>query len=167
MQTAIAALARFPDELERSFLAIPPSHRDWAPASWEGVPSEPYTAIGQLCHVRDIEIDGYQCRFRRLLDEESPFLPGVDGDRLLIERRYAGSDPAEVLAAIRTARAHTLALLDGLDAAQLRRRGEFEGYGAVTVRAMVHYLCSHDQQHLAGLQWLAGKIASQDAGVLG
>jgi hypothetical protein len=22
----------------------------------------------------------------------------------------------------------------------------------------VHYLCSHDQQHLSGLQWLLGKI---------
>jgi hypothetical protein len=34
----------------------------------------------------------------------------------------------------------------------------FEGYGPVTLRALVHYLCSHDQQHLAGLQWLLGKI---------
>jgi hypothetical protein len=23
----------------------------------------------------------------------------------------------------------------------------------------VHFLCSHDQQHLAGLQWLLGKLA--------
>ncbi|ONO51272.1 damage-inducible protein DinB, partial [Burkholderia cenocepacia] len=23
---------------------------------------------------------------------------------------------------------------------------------------LVHYLCSHDQQHLAGMQWLLGKI---------
>jgi hypothetical protein len=22
----------------------------------------------------------------------------------------------------------------------------------------VHYLCSHDQQHLAGMQWLLGQI---------
>jgi hypothetical protein len=28
----------------------------------------------------------------------------------------------------------------------------------VTLRALVHYLCSHDQQHLAGLQWLLGKL---------
>ena len=28
----------------------------------------------------------------------------------------------------------------------------FEGYGPVTLAALVHYLCSHDQQHLAGLQ---------------
>ena len=38
---------------------------------------------------------------------------------------------------------------------------QFEGYGPLTLRALVHYLCSHDQQHLAGLQWLLGKIESQ------
>ncbi len=52
----------------------------------------------------------------------------------------------------------TLALLRSLDESQLRRRARFEGYGPVTLRALVHYLCSHDQQHLAGLQWLLGKI---------
>ena len=41
---------------------------------------------------------------------------------------------------------------------QLSRTGEFEGYGSLTVRGLVHYLCSHDQQHLAGMQWLLGKI---------
>ncbi len=30
--------------------------------------------------------------------------------------------------------------------------------GPTTLRGLVHYLCSHDQQHLAGLQWLLGKI---------
>jgi hypothetical protein len=33
----------------------------WKPASWDGVPSEAFTAIEQVCHVRDIEIEGYRC----------------------------------------------------------------------------------------------------------
>jgi len=45
-------------------------------------------------------------------------------------------------------------------AAELERRAVFEGYGWVTVRGLIHYLCSHDQQHLAGLQWLLGKMES-------
>jgi hypothetical protein len=31
----------------------------------------------------------------------------------------------------------------------------------------VHYLCSHDQQHLAGLQWLLGKIDASRAASAG
>ena len=58
----------------------------------------------------------------------------------------------------RAARATTLALLRGLDACSCERPAVFEGYGPVTLRGLVHYLCSHDQQHLSGLQWLLGKI---------
>jgi hypothetical protein len=58
----------------------------------------------------------------------------------------------------RAARAATLALLRGLDDRDLARRADFEGYGPVSLRSLVHYLCSHDQQHLAGLQWLLGKV---------
>jgi hypothetical protein len=34
---------------------------------------------------------------------------------------------------------------------------------ALTLRSLVHYLCSHDQQHLAGLQWLLGQIEALPA----
>ena len=59
----------------------------------------------------------------------------------------------------RRARAHDSRCSARSIAAQLERAAVFEGYGPVTLRALVHYLCSHDQQHLAGLQWLLGKIA--------
>jgi len=38
--------------------------------------------------------------------------------------------------------------------------GGFAEYGALTLRGLLHYLRSHDQQHLACLHWLAGKAAS-------
>ncbi len=157
----LAALADFPAQLAAHFSAFPVALRDWTPDSWEGVPSEPYSAIAQLCHVRDIEIDGYQLRFARVLREAFPYLPPVDGDALAISRGYAQADAATVLDEIRTARAQTLELLRSLDEVQLARTANFDGYGAVTLRALVHYLSSHDQQHLSGLQWLLGKIESQ------
>ena len=156
----LAALRAFPDQLEAHFSAFAPAFQRWAPASWEGVPSEALTALEQLCHVRDIEVDGYQVRIRRTLAESTPTLPSIDTDALVVERRYADQDPARVLAAFRTARAQTLALLAGVTEAQLARTAVFEGYGPLTLRSLVHYLCSHDQQHLAGLQWLLGKAAA-------
>lgn|GEM_PF-2830252 len=44
--------------------------------------------------------------------------------------------------------------------AQLQRRADFDGYAPLSLRALVHYWSSHDQQHLAVLQWLLGKIES-------
>ncbi len=75
----LKALAQFPQQLEGFYDAIPHEYKLWAPASWEGIPSERLTALEQICHVRDIEIEGYQVRFRRAHLEENPFLPSIDG----------------------------------------------------------------------------------------
>jgi hypothetical protein len=154
----LQAMADFPRQLEQFYDAIPQSHKDWTPPSWEGIPSENFTAIAQICHVRDIEIDGYQVRIQRTLSEASPVLESLDGYVLEKERDYAAADAQEVLMAFRAARIKTMVMLSGVTPQQLDRTAEFEGYGALTLRSLVHYLCSHDQQHLAGLQWLIGKI---------
>lgn len=155
------ALAAFPAQLAAHFAAFAVGERHWAPRSWGGVPSEALTAIEQVCHVRDIEIEGYQARIRRTLAEDAPFLPSIDTDALARDRGYGNEDADAALAAFRQARTGTLRLLEGLTPTQLARPAHFEGYGDVTLRSLVHFLCSHDQQHLAGLQWLLGKLRAQ------
>jgi hypothetical protein len=152
------ALAAFPEQLESHYAAVPPEFKRWKPLSWDGVPSEPFTAIEHVCHVRDIEIDGYHARFQRALNEINPTLVSIDGAALAEERSYATSSADEAFAVFREARARTVQLISGLDPEQLARVAVFEDYGSLTVRSLAHYLCSHDQQHLAGLQWLLGRI---------
>lgn len=154
----IDALENFPAQLEAHYAAIPAEFKNWAPSSWDGVPSEPFTAIEQVCHVRDIEVDGYHVRFQRTLTESNPLLVAIDSEAVAKQRTYAMADPGSVFAAFRRARAKTVALISGLTPEQLNRPAVFEGYGPLTLRSLVHYLCSHDQQHLAGLQWLLGKM---------
>jgi hypothetical protein len=161
--TTLQALQDFPQQLEAHYAAIPAGFEHWAPPSWEGVPSEPFTAIEQVCHVRDIEVEGYHVRFRRTLQETNPLLVSLDSERLARERLYGSADAQAALAAFRQARAQTVALIRQLSTEQLDRTAVFEGYGPLTLRSLVHYLCSHDQQHLAGLQWLRGKIAAARA----
>jgi DinB superfamily len=156
--TTLSALANFPHQLEAFYTAIPAEFENWAPSSWEGIPSEPFTPIAQICHVRDIEIDGYHVRFQRTLNELNPTLTTIDGDTLAIERSYATSTAVEVFAAFRAARTKTVKLISEWSPEELARTAVFDGYGTVSLRSLVHYLCSHDQQHLAGLQWLLGKI---------
>jgi hypothetical protein len=155
----LEALRDFPDRLERSFAVVPQPLRHWAPASWDGVPSEALTAVEQVCHVRDIENEGYQIRFRRLLQEDDPLLASLDGYALAQQLGYAQSDPAEALAVFRSARLRTLGLLQEFKPSQWQRRGRFEGT-PVTILGLAHLLCSHDQQHLAGLQWLLARMSS-------
>jgi hypothetical protein len=156
----LAALESFPAELEKHYAAFPAEFVNWAPPSWDGVPSEPFSAIEQICHVRDIEIEGYHVRFSRTLNEDQPLLPSIDSEAVARERSYDKADAARVFAEFRAARAVTVSLLRCLDESKLDRGATFEGYGPVSLRGLVHYLCSHDQQHLAGLQWLLGKLDS-------
>lgn len=160
----LAALEAFPDQLEAHYAAVPAQFKHWSPASWEGVPSEALTALEQVCHVRDIEVEGYHVRLRRTLAEAHPTLASLDTDALVKERRYAQANAQEVLASFRAARAETVRLIRGLQPAQFERTAVFEGYGSLTLRSLVHYLCSHDQQHLAGLQWLLGKMDASRVG---
>jgi hypothetical protein len=157
----LEALAAFPEQLAAHYALVPAEFKSWAPGSWAGIPSEELTAIEQLCHVRDIEIEGYQARFRRTLAEVAPVLPSLDTDALARHRRYGAASAADVLTSFRAARAETVMLLESLTREQFQRPATFEGYGPVTLLGLVHYLCSHDQQHLAGMQWLLGKIASE------
>jgi hypothetical protein len=158
--TTLNALKAFPRQLEAYYAAIPAGFENWRPESWMGIPSEPFTPIEQICHVRDVEIEGYHVRFLRTLQESNPSLPDLAGEALARERSYATADSAQVLATFREARARTLALISGLTDAELARIAEFDGV-PTTLRALVHYLCSHDQQHLAGLQWLLARIESR------
>jgi hypothetical protein len=161
------ALAAFPQQLEAHYAAIPAEFKHWAPPSWDGVPSEPFTAIEQVCHVRDIEIEGYHVRLHRTLNEINPTLASIDSEALAKARSYATANAGEAFSDFREARAKTISVITGLSAEQLNRTAEFEGYGPLSLRSLVHYLCSHDQQHLAGLQWLLGKIEASRVQVRG
>ena len=88
----LSALEAFPLALEQHYAAFPAQFVHWAPASWAGVPSEPFTAIEQICHVRDIEIEGYQLRFQRTLREHSPLLPSIDSEAVAKTRNYGNAD---------------------------------------------------------------------------
>jgi hypothetical protein len=156
----LKSLESFPQRLEDCFAQFQVAARNWRPMSWEGIPSERLTAIEQLCHVRDIERDGYHLRIRRTLAEESPVLEDIPGEPLAVERRYFEADAADVLADFRGARAETIALVSELSAAQLQRIAIFEG-APVALGNLLHFLCSHDNQHLAGLHWLLAKMNRQ------
>jgi hypothetical protein len=153
----LASLSDFPRQLEAYYAQVPGDFKNWRPPSWEGIPSEPFTPIEQVCHVRDIEVDGYHVRFRRTLQEPNPELMTLDGESLARDRRYAAANAAKVFTAFRLARARTIELISKLSSQELARTAQFEGR-SLTLRSLVHYLCSHDHQHLAGLQWLLGNI---------
>jgi hypothetical protein len=146
-----------PGQVEALLRLVPARGLDWMPESWEAVPGEAFPVRGQICHLRDIEVEGYHLRFRRMLEEDDPDLAPLDSYALAETRHYGREDADEALAAFRAARQTTLELLESVTEAQLEREGVFAEYGRLTLRGLVHLLCSHDAQHLACLHWLLAK----------
>lgn len=159
LSATLESLAAFPRLLERYFRSVPLHGRHWRPSSWDGIPSERLTAVEQIWHVRDVETEGYRVRFARTLTETMPDLPDLPGELMAQERGYAQADPELALREFADARAVTVRTLTGLTEAELRRAAIFEGRNT-TLAGLVHFLASHDCQHLAGLQWLLAKLES-------
>ena len=149
-----------PQQFEALYRLAPAGRLRWVPDSWDGMPGERFSMAEQACHIRDIEIDGYHVRIRRLIEEDCPELVSFDSYELARTRKYEQLDPEEAIHAFRDARQKTLQLLAQATPRQLERRGAFGEYGRVSLHGLVHFLCSHDQQHLACMHWLLGKINS-------
>jgi hypothetical protein len=147
-------LAAMPDRFEALFRELPRRHWHWLPGDWVGATDERFDAVGQACHLRDIEIDGYHVRFARTLSEDRPDLASLDGHRLAAERNYAGDDPLAAMAAFRVARTETVARLQGLASRDWERRATFAEYGEVSLRGLAHLLIGHDLQHLVWMRTL-------------
>ncbi|HEV2112136.1 MAG TPA: DinB family protein [Gammaproteobacteria bacterium] len=157
----MTGLREAPGEFERFLQLVPPTAWDWKPGDWGGCPGETFSLREHLCHLRDIEVEGYQWRFQRTRGESKPELESLDGYALVEQRRYADADPFGALAAFRAARAESLAMIRGFSAAELERPATFAEYGAVTLRGLVHFLSAHDRQHVACLHWLLGKMPAE------
>jgi hypothetical protein len=159
MMQILSELAAAPDEIAALLSQVPAGKRAWVPPSWDGIPGERFTALGQACHLRDIEIDGYHVRFGRILREDRPDLVSIDSYELARERNYEADHLDTVIAAFRKARRQTVAMLSVTRDTDWKRKATFAEYGEVTLRGLAHILRSHDLQHLACLHWLLAKIA--------
>lgn len=111
-----------------------------------------FAAVEHVCHLRDIEAEGYSRRIARLLAEESPQLAGIDGDRLARERDYLEQDADAALRAFEEARASSVAMLRDAD---LTRDGTLENVGAITLARLVSLMREHDREHLRALAVVA------------
>ncbi|MGE6108558.1 DinB family protein [Aeromonas sobria] len=151
-------LLAMPDRFQQLLDQVPEDHLNWEPANWAGIPSERFSALGHLCHLLDIETQGYQVRFLRTLEETRPELASLDGDQLAQDNDYPQQDPAVQLARFRAARTHTVTWLQGLPPSAWGRRAHYGNYGELTLDGLVRLLVSHDHQHLAGMQWLLMRL---------
>lgn len=111
-----------------------------------------FSVVENVCHLRDLEAEGYTVRISRITKEACPSLSDFDGGRLAIERDYNSQDINRALQEFAAARRSNVALLRELPAAQFERRGILEGVGEITLHQLLVMMSEHDAGHIAELR---------------
>jgi len=126
-----------------------------------------FSLTENVLHLRDIEVEGYARRLRRILAEETPVLPDINGARLSIERRYNDQPLAPALAQFTTSRRENVAVLRGITAEDLARTADMEAVGRITLAQLIQMWQEHDAAHRVELEELCGLVETLDPGERG
>ena len=110
-----------------------------------------FSALENVCHLRDLEVEGYAVRIDRILNEQEPLLSDFDGARVAAERHYNRQDIQQALEAFALARNQNVQRLRDLAPEGLTREGVLEGVGRVSLKALLLMMREHDEGHLQTL----------------
>ena len=128
-------------------------------AAWRSKPAGGgFSLVEHVCHLRDIDSDGYRQRLERMLTESEPSLPDIDGDALAKARDYLGQDLPAALAAFTATRLDIVARLAKLTPEQRRRTGLMAGTTEITIDGLADAMTAHDSEHLDQLNDLVRAV---------
>src|SRR5436189_609918 len=133
-------LADFPKRVASLIGGVLDTKEKASPGEW--------AIVENVCHLRDIESEGYSVRIDQLLHEDDPLLRDLNGNQLAIERRYIEDDCDAALRAFANARAQSVSLLRNADERAFAREGTFENAGRITLAQLVTKMREHDAGHL-------------------
>jgi hypothetical protein len=156
-KNVLASLGRTPELINDMLSRVPQSSWNARPLAGE------WSFAENLCHLRDLEREGYGVRIVRILEEERPFLRDFDGGTIARERKYVDQDAGQALKDFAAARANNVARLAELDDGSLARTATLEGSGVITLRKLMDFIQEHDSKHLDDLGRLfesLGKVGS-------
>ncbi len=150
----LETLAATPAALKAALRGVPRKLLLFTPAPGK------WSILEILCHLRDMEREGYLERYTRILAENEPRLPDLNGDALAIERDYRGQKAGDVLRDWMRLRRESLRLLKKSKPEQWRRAGIHETAGRLTIDDfVVRHAVGNDTAHLAQIDAIKRRAA--------
>lgn len=126
--------------------AMDPEAASYAPPDGEG--EAQWSPKQQLAHLAEMETS-YRAWVRKALDEDSPDLTGVIGERPAISLKQAQDhDVASLTAQLRDERVTTLALIRAMTPDQFERTASQPMFGSLTVMQWLRSYYRHDRMHV-------------------
>jgi hypothetical protein len=151
-QSIIKALEETPQRVQQLADELTDDDSTWKPSATE------WSVLEHVCHLSDLETEGYAVRIEKLLNETEPFLADIDGDQLARERSYNSQNFLTVLRAFKHARAENVRVIKEMPLERLNRSGTFEKVGPVTLAQLLIMLREHDEGHLQDIRALREQL---------
>jgi hypothetical protein len=116
--------------------------------AWNHRPEENSWSLAEIiCHLRDVEQEINLPRIKKIIQEDDPFIPGVDSDTWAEERQYISQDGPKAFKAWVNARIETLEILDNLGEDDWSRPVRHAIFGPSEMREIIEIIAGHDRLH--------------------
>jgi hypothetical protein len=152
LQSLARSLAETPARVRELVSSLSEMDAHWKPSA------EEFSALEHVCHLSDLEREGYAVRIEKLTRETDPFLPDFNGGRAARERDYNSQSLSTMLDTFALARESNMRLISRLSAHDLQRSGTLENVGPITLQTLLHKMREHDEDHLQDLSRLSQQL---------
>jgi uncharacterized damage-inducible protein DinB len=117
-----------------------------------------------VAHMRDMERDAYLGRYRRILAEENPALPDLDGDVIALRSDYRSMKLPEIVRDWTKLRKECLKLLKSVKGARWERMGTHETAGPLSMEDFLRrQAMGNDEAHLAQIEGIKRRATAFEA----
>jgi len=148
-------VAETPARLKAALKGVPKKLLLWTPGPGK------WSILEIVAHMRDMERDAYLARYRRILAEENPTLPDIDGDICAIRDDYRSLRLPDLLRDWLKLRKECLKLLKSVKGPRWERMGTHETAGLLTMDALLRrHAIGNDEAHLAQIEGIKKRAAA-------
>ncbi|MDX1616011.1 MAG: DinB family protein [Candidatus Promineifilaceae bacterium] len=123
--------------------ALSSEHLDW---QWRPAAGE-WSLTELVCHLRDVELEVHQVRFKAVLRSPGVFLAGVSADEWADQRNYWRQDGPKAAREFLAARRETVNLLASLPGDAWALEGQHAFFGRTTLHELLFMMVRHDELH--------------------
>jgi hypothetical protein len=143
----LEVLRSTPSRLKALLEGVPRSVALWAPAPGK------WSILEIVCHMRDMEREAYLARYERILAEDEPRLPDVDGDVYSLELDYRAEALVPALREWARLRRESLRLLSRVKGPGWDRAGVHETAGRLSMAGFLRrHAVGNDEAHLGQIE---------------
>ncbi len=151
-------VAGTPARLKTALKGVPKKLLLWTPGPGK------WSILEIVAHLRDMERDAYLTRYRRILAEDNPALPDLDGDVIAIRDDYRRLKLSELMRDWLRLRKECLKLLKSVKGPRWERTGTHETAGPLSMDDLLRrHAMGNDEAHLGQIEGIKKRAVAFEA----